>query len=250
MVEAPFFVTFGWAKYLATVVPRVRWNPGVLLLAAICLTACTLLTHGLAKWLWQGNAARRWRWKWTLLALGGVLLTFVAGVAATGVVHQSGWLLRSPVPLVESNWDRRRLAMEVKCRSNLEQLYQMIVGYHSLRGKPPADIDDLAFAVASHGGHLADLVCPEERVASNHATTQAWLETFRQRKPWGSYIYVPGSLPSPDGTRRIILYESEQHHLTGKLHVLFEDGQVDALAPNEASDWLDTTASSRPTSGQ
>ena len=90
----------GWISYLANVLPKVTVNWGGVGLLGVCLGLAAAVGHGFCRWLWRGTGHEEpWRPRWTLAGLGGVVLMFAAGMAVTGVAHQTGWLLRSPEPM-------------------------------------------------------------------------------------------------------------------------------------------------------
>src|SRR5205085_4286528 len=74
------------------------------------------------RWLYAatGPEPRRWPWRRTLLLVGLVVLMFVSGIAVTGMVHQTGWLVRSPEPLLTGGV--REPAARSKSMNNLKQI--------------------------------------------------------------------------------------------------------------------------------
>ena len=95
-------LAFGWVFYLRRVLPGVTVDwPGVAM-AALCLVLFSAGSHALLGWLYgqirakdPGEEAGRWRVRWTSSMVAVVLLMFVAGLSATGIVHQVGWLMDS-----------------------------------------------------------------------------------------------------------------------------------------------------------
>jgi hypothetical protein len=90
--------------------------------------------HAFLRWLYaatgQETEPRRWPWKWTIKLVGLVVLLFVAGVAVTGVAHQTGWLIRSPEPLTQGNRDAHPRTISA---SNLKQ---MTLAAHTIHDEP------------------------------------------------------------------------------------------------------------------
>src|SRR5207244_1324327 len=66
-----------------------------------------------------GPGPRRWPWRRTLLLVGLVVLMFVSGIAVTGMVHQTGWLVRSQEPLLHSG---RGATDRSRSQNNLKQV--------------------------------------------------------------------------------------------------------------------------------
>src|SRR5262249_49375232 len=79
-------------------------------------------------------ADRRWRWRWTGWLVGGVVLMFVAGLAAAGVAHQVGWLITSPEPIVENP---RQYIDRLYSLQNLQQIGRGLRNYQQALGTFP-----------------------------------------------------------------------------------------------------------------
>jgi len=105
MLQCLYFLAAGWAHYLVDDLPKVTVKPeGVLSLAGLLVMAAAV-GHGFCRWMWQSTGHDQpWRARWTMSGLSVVVLMFAAGMAVTGMAHQTGWLLRSPVPLTRSSW--------------------------------------------------------------------------------------------------------------------------------------------------
>lgn len=91
-----FTLLFGWWKYLAHVAPRVRFNVEIALCSAVALVLATIGLHRILRW-WRiacGDGGR-WRAGWTIRLTAMLLLMFATSIAATGIVHQMGWLFRT-----------------------------------------------------------------------------------------------------------------------------------------------------------
>jgi hypothetical protein len=105
----------GWIRYLGNALPRVTVSGDGVLLMALCLALAATVGHGFCHWLWKGTGHETpWRPKWTFAGLGTLVLMFAAGMAVTGVVHQTGWLLRSPEPLMSSGGNQRNASASLK----------------------------------------------------------------------------------------------------------------------------------------
>jgi len=110
--EVPFWLLFGWARFLWRVAPEITMNWIGLLTAIVCLAllmgGSQLLLQSLARQMpnpgtTEDAPARRWPFRWTLSLIGVVVLMFVAGISAVGITHQTAWLINSPEPLVDSS---------------------------------------------------------------------------------------------------------------------------------------------------
>ena len=94
MFEFFYYFFLGWIPYLMRVIPQVTFNAEIAIDAAILLALATLGLHGILRW-WatrQPEQPAKWRFNWTVKISAMVLLLFATSVAATGIVHQTGWL--------------------------------------------------------------------------------------------------------------------------------------------------------------
>jgi hypothetical protein len=244
LIEVPFRLATGWVAHLRGVVPKVEVNgPGVgLFLIALPMTA--LLAHSCAKWLWSGMGPSRpqWRWKWTLMGLTVLVLMFAAGIGATGVVHQTAWLVTSKEPLTQSS--SRILAYKVKCRVNLQQIYQSLAHYaHENSDYRPTDQVDFIRVLAATDLSSSVLVCQStnDEPAPGRRPSD-WAPLVLVPDKYGtthlSYVYCPTPIPGPEGGRSVVLYEPLDNHDGSGLNLAYEDGTVEWIDGDRAERWL------------
>lgn len=109
---AYFYLVAGWVMFFARVLPNVAidWLSVGLAVACLIILVCGL--HCFCAWLSREIASRKaaldpiakqepsavpaWKWQTTLSIVGIIVLMFVAGIAAVGVVHQLIWLRTRP----------------------------------------------------------------------------------------------------------------------------------------------------------
>ena len=92
-IEFLFHAFFGWAPYLAKVIPQITWNAEI----AACSVGALLLGVVGMRWLMPRlSPSRQWPWRWSFAWCGLLVLLFGTSIAAIGVVHQVGWLFRAP----------------------------------------------------------------------------------------------------------------------------------------------------------
>jgi hypothetical protein len=105
ITELPSTLAVGWYSYLARVLPQVNPDLWTVLSGVVCLMGVAVGLHVFLKWLYSASATEPccWRKKWTLAVVGVLVLMFVAGMAFTGMVQQTTWLIRSPDPLTQDN---------------------------------------------------------------------------------------------------------------------------------------------------
>jgi prepilin-type processing-associated H-X9-DG protein len=197
-------IGFGWIYFVLRVFPEVRpaW-PGIVL-SLLCALAVLALGHWLARWLWResmaGSSAAPWRMRWTTSGLMLVLLLFASGIAASGVVHQVGWLASSE----DSMFTRRRPAHRIMCGSQMRQLGQLMQLYAQEYGDAfPDELDRLSLL---ENPRLVDDLsqCP----VGEH-----------------EYVYHARGLSMPLDDRTPVLTEPLIHHVEG-INILFGDGSV------------------------
>ncbi len=122
-IDLLFTLAVGWLVHLWRVVPRIEVNLAGVGTALVCLAFLGVGLHHFAGWLYRnvgkGEEPRVWRFRWTASILGGIVLMFVAGIAAVGVTHQSYWLATSPEPLTASGF--REAVNRASSQNNLKQ---------------------------------------------------------------------------------------------------------------------------------
>ncbi len=148
-IDLAIAVVFGWVLYLLRVVPHVGVAWDGVITAAVCLVLFLTGSHAVLAWLYghlggdveKGDpTSRRWKLRWTA-ALGMlIILMFVAGLSAAGIVHQVGWLLTSREPLVQSD----SVAMPRAISTNhLKEIGLALLNYREAhRSYPPGGLFD------------------------------------------------------------------------------------------------------------
>src|SRR4051794_7146786 len=93
VIEIPLTLALGWAKYLWRVVPKLNPDPWAVGTAIACLLGVIAGAHLFLRWLHRATTApldaARWPLRRTLRCVGLIVLTFVAGIAVVGMVHQT-----------------------------------------------------------------------------------------------------------------------------------------------------------------
>jgi prepilin-type processing-associated H-X9-DG protein len=102
-------LTFGWISFAGRVIPKVAVSWDGVVTSIVCLVLFTLGLHAFLRWFYrevQRSAARsaetirRWSPRWTASLVAITLLMFVIGISAGAIMHQAGWLMTSPRPLL------------------------------------------------------------------------------------------------------------------------------------------------------
>jgi hypothetical protein len=103
IAEIPWTIATGWLPFLGRVVPQVRPDPLTVLTALVSGVAATVGVDVMAAWLYptlRGDASQRWKPRWTAFVVMLVVTLFLAGTAMVGMIHQSGWIVRSKEPMI------------------------------------------------------------------------------------------------------------------------------------------------------
>ncbi len=120
----------GWIFYLHRVIPEVHVNGMGVVTAVVCLVGFVPLLHLFLSWLkrsWGRTTVdeatvappQPWHFRWTAAAIGITLLMFIAGIAAAGLVHQTGWLITATSPFLNPGGEAARRA---QLTNNLKQI--------------------------------------------------------------------------------------------------------------------------------
>ena len=133
---------FGWIAYLLQVLPRVTTNLEIALDAVVAVIFAAFGLHLIFRWWVRGRhgESAKWRFGWTVKITVMILLLFATSIAATGIIHQVGWLAKE-----EMVFDRARSrSVQTKELSNLKQL-SMCLRLYSLEhdNKFPQNLDEL-----------------------------------------------------------------------------------------------------------
>jgi hypothetical protein len=105
LLQVPYELAVGWVKFLDRAERNAEPDAWAVVSAVACLAGVVVGSHLLLRWL-AATAERPWPWKRTLQLVALVVLMFASGVAFTGLVQQTGWLIRTPDAVV---YDKSRL---------------------------------------------------------------------------------------------------------------------------------------------
>lgn len=112
-------LSWGWLTYSRRVLPQVTPAWDGIVTGLLCMVLFTVGLHRTLRWLARevqnarGTAVpggRLWSFRWTASLVTLIVLMFMVGLAATGIVHQAGWLIASrrsvlePKPLFRGVW--------------------------------------------------------------------------------------------------------------------------------------------------
>jgi prepilin-type processing-associated H-X9-DG protein len=254
VVEPLFLIAFGWIGFIGRVLPQVHVRWDIAAATALCVVILVIGSQSFLSWLYREMAAegasanaRRWRWRWTLSGAGFVLLMFTAGIGATGVVHQTGWLINSPVPLLKYTWGEK--LNRYVCAKNLRAIGIALEQYADAhRGQYPATLEPL---LASGALDPYFLVClSSDDVRATGSSTQE-INSAATQPGHCSYVYFGQGLVSPVDPDRVIAAEHPENHGGAGMNILFGDGHVDFVDMDRASKLLAAVApATQPTTAE
>jgi len=104
-IEGAFTILIGWIPFLGRVLPEAEPDGPSVLVGALALLLFTAVVHGFGRS--RNRTAGRWRIRWTLALVLGVLLLFTAGISLVGITHQIAWLSTSEQPMLGEGLNRR-----------------------------------------------------------------------------------------------------------------------------------------------
>jgi hypothetical protein len=116
---------------------QIKWT-GVVTFV-IAGFALLILAHSFLNWLARHRSTVEkpmvWRWSWTIKGFLIILLAFAAGICATGVVHQVGWLASGDKRLLDGGL--RSSADKMLSAANMQQLMTAMHEYHKVHHELP-----------------------------------------------------------------------------------------------------------------
>lgn len=106
ILQTIFSLLFGWVDFLGKVIPYINFNPAILIEGMIILIIFIFGVHQFLTWLTKNyhtshnreinKPLKPWRLKWTIAGVSIFFLTFTISISLTGLIHEIGWLTKSP----------------------------------------------------------------------------------------------------------------------------------------------------------
>ncbi len=129
---------FGWVPYLFAVLPRVTFNPEIFMDFAVALLLGVALLHRLlVRWARRVEGVL-WNFPATIKVAAAVLLLFATSIAATGIVHQLGWLARADTLTYDA-----AIGVLTRDQSTMKSTYAMLHLFEQETGHLPRDLISL-----------------------------------------------------------------------------------------------------------
>lgn len=106
ILQTIFSLLFGWVYFLGKVIPYASFNPAIFIEGIIILIIFIFGVHQFLSWLTTNyhkshnieidKPLKPWRLKWTIAGVSIFFLTFTISISLTGLIHEIGWLTKSP----------------------------------------------------------------------------------------------------------------------------------------------------------
>lgn len=246
-IETVFSLAFGWIGFLQRVVPQVQVRWDIVASSAICAVLLVIGSHLFLRWLYREadddgapNTVRRWRRRWTLSGASLILLMFSAGIGAVGIVHQTAWMAKSPVPLVRYRFGEH--LNRPRCALHLRQIGYTIQEYASDNAGHYPDDWGVLLLDENESVSAGDFLCPSSDDDWPTGATTREIANNLMQPHHCSYIYFGKGLSTPVAPGRVIAAEQPENHDGKGMNVLFGDGQVKWVDKDEAAKLLATVA--------
>jgi prepilin-type processing-associated H-X9-DG protein len=212
LIQMPFYLVMGWLFFLGENVSELSINPALILQA---IATFVLFAYGL-RWLWNWIAEHRKATQISLKQSFAVstltVVFFAAGIAVTGVLHQSAWLMKGDI-FANSMGKARR----VNCAGNLKQIGLALIIYAG------DDVDNGFFPSGHDFRLLNDLsylvdgqvyVCPSGEAPNTFASVS-------------NYVYLGSGLKDTNAhPTTVILATDRPNNHTNWVNILYLDGHV------------------------
>ncbi|WP_169977224.1 DUF1559 domain-containing protein [Tautonia rosea] len=201
-LDVTIALTVGWAFFLGRVLPEVTIAWDGVVTAVVCIVVFVVGAHAFLRWIAQQRIAERseharpWPFRWTAAMTGVILVMFLAGIAATGVVHQVGWLLTSGEPIAGFV---SLAAQRAQSSNNLKQIGIGLSNYHDSHGTfpPGATFDDRGRPL--HGWQAMLLPYVEHQAIYDQITFELPWDDPANREPFQTEVLMflnPGNINS------------------------------------------------------
>jgi hypothetical protein len=141
----------GWFLFLRRTLPEVQLDVAALAFGGLCLALLVVGLHRFCGWFYRESqeskivgglevsapsTVRSWPVRWTLASVFLLLLMFTAGMAATGIAHQVGWLMSGREPLLGASY--REAMRRAQSINDLRQIGLGLWQYDEMNGSLPA----------------------------------------------------------------------------------------------------------------
>ncbi|MDH3975052.1 MAG: type II secretion system protein GspG [Deltaproteobacteria bacterium] len=179
LLEIPFFLAFGWIYYLYRVFPNIEFNIVPILEGIGAAIILTIAAHYFLAWLYKNygrgdvelEGERLWSLRWTLMGVGLFILMFSTSISITGLVHQTGWLLRGPMIKTAQNFRPRATGTQMRIIGERLDAYYEEFKHFPLSARS-VNLEDVGIPASYYDGPDKD----------------AWGTPFKYKSDGSSYV--------------------------------------------------------------
>jgi len=189
----------GWFSFISGNLQSISWNGEMIACGTVALALATYGLHRIAIWI---RKDKPWLWKWTLSLVSLTLFLFASSIAMTGIIHQTVWLMKSPI--IENNHYGLTRAIAYQ-----KQLSIGLSEYQAEHGKYPDNLEQLR-TLASCANLSESLLHDQSR--------EGW-------QPWIYFGHYHNTHPEELATQSLPLTMSPTLH-NEKYAILLADGAV------------------------
>ena len=249
---------FGWYFYLTSTSAKIRFDFWTILQFALVCMAFLGLAHYIARsFLPHSEIIKTWRSRNSVSMLLGLFVSFTAGLAFVGTVHQFGWLAREP-KIFLGNESRQR----TRSRNNLKEMGNAVEIYHDQWNSFPAGGTLLTQAIPGHSWQTLILPYADHQGLFNQIDLQQPWFSPKNKQPFATELGTFSNEAIPGKTRDertgyAISHYAENSHLTGLGKPISKDDIKDGMSTtlfagevvSNFKPWADPTNRRDPTLG-
>lgn len=135
----PLQLAFGWLIFLRDNLQRMTFSADMFLSGLLGWGLSLWLIHAFCSWAANQRNVAGWRFAQSLRLHALVFVYFAASCALVGCVHQSIWLAKHKVIIVNQS----RKMEQVRAFMNMRQLHLLLIEYEAEKGRFPDSLDAL-----------------------------------------------------------------------------------------------------------
>ena len=183
----PIHFGLGWIFYLANTLGSLRLDLSLTAQFIVASFAFLGLGHFLIRSLLLQTASKNpWKFSNSILVLLAIFVSFTAGLAFVGTVHQIGWLAKEPDIFQGGVRDAARRTMS---RGNLKNMGSAVAEYHDQWNSFPAGGTLLTHSIPGHSWQTHLLPYIDQQVLFNQIDLQQPWFSPKNKQPFEMEIH-------------------------------------------------------------